>query len=76
MLTTDELITAFVKNYSEHYKDKDVTVYRYSLKKTVLKIYYSYSASEDEKKYGVGYTYDYIEVDILDYITFAVQYLF
>jgi hypothetical protein len=74
MLTTDELIKAFVKNYSQYYKDKEVTVYSYTLNEDTLNIAYSYSASEDEKKYGVGDTYDVIEVDLLDYITFAVQY--
>lgn len=74
MLTTEKLLEAFVKNYSIHFRDKEITVFDHTLNGTGLEINFNYPASEQEKAYGGIANFDEIKVHILNYITFIVQY--
>lgn len=77
MLTTAQLIKAFVLSYSEYYKDKEISIQDYALHGTILKIEFNYprvNITDLDKKYGMTQEFNFIEIHILDYITFATQY--
>ena len=77
MVHTNTLLEKFVKFYNENsYENKDLTVDRYELNGTNLKIKYSYlrdNISELDIKYGIKYREDEIEIHIMEYITFVCQ---
>ena len=77
MVHTNTLLEKFIKFYNENsYENKDLTVDRYELNGTNLKIKYSYlrdNISELDIKYGIKYREDEIEIHIMEYITFVCQ---
>ena len=65
MITTNDLVEKYLKSLNLGYLELQLE--SYSMNGSIIKIYYSYKYEWDE-----GRSYDnFIEVELLDYITFV-----